>query len=164
MQHQQIECVRVCLRICMCVIVFIITCSLLRTWIQSQAFVSLMPTHWHHDKRLHVCVFWFFALNKIHISHYWYHHVFHSPGVSHLSSFVNFILITCLPPLPPLLFMVLVILPLLLWSCLYSKHNWMKCCCLDRIGTSIVSHQSPLQMTLLCQMTFHLWKEREEKR
>lgn len=110
------------------------------------------------------CVFWSFALNKIHISHYWYHHVFHSPGVSHLSSFVNFILITCLPPLPPLLFMVLVILPLLLWSCLYSKHNWMKCCCLDRIGTSIVSHQSPLQMTLLCQMTFHLWKEREEKR
>lgn len=82
----------------------------------------------------------------------------------HLSSSVNFILITCLPPLLPLVFTVVVILPLLSRSCLYSQHNWMKCCCLDGTGTSIVSHQSLLKMTLLCQMTFHLWKERKEKK
>lgn len=67
----------------------------------------------------------------------------------HLSSFVSFILVTCLCNLLPLLFMVLVILPLLMWSCLYSQHNWRKCCCLDRIDTSIVSHQSSLEMSLL---------------
>lgn len=62
----------------------------------------------------------------------------------------------------PLLFMLLVILSLLMWSCLYSQHNWRKCCCLDRIDTSIVSHQSPLKTSLL-QDDFSSMKRKRRK-
>lgn len=81
----------------------------------------------------------------------------------HWSSFVSFILITCLFNLLPLLFMLLVILSLLMWSCLYSQHNWRKCCCLDRTDTSIVNNQSPLKTSLL-RDDFSSMKRKRRKR
>lgn len=111
------------------------------------------------------CINQFREIRLISFSHYWYKNVFSSPGLSPSVFLCQFHPHHCLPPLFFFnqLYMVLVILLLLLPSCLYSQHNWMKYCRLDRIGTSIVSHQSSLQMTLLHQMTSSLHKDREEK-
>lgn len=145
-------------------------CVLLSSWhflcTHMNSITSFLLTDTHsmvsRQEATFICIL-SIPLNKIHISHYWYHHVFHSPGLSPSIILCQFHP-HCVSSSTSFSCLVLVILPLLLRSCLYFQHNWMKCCCLDGIGTSIVSHQSPLQMTLLCQMTFCLWKEKEEKR